>query len=143
MLSKTCEYGVKATIYIALQSMSGQRTSLKYITKEIDSPEAFTAKILQKLAKANIVESIKGLNGGFEISEEKRKNTMLSEIVFALDGDDIASRCFLGLPQCSHLNPCSVHNKYKPIRENLLQLIHNTTIEEMALGIKTKNAILK
>ncbi len=143
MLSKTCEYGVKATIYIALQSMSGKRTSLKYITKEIDSPEAFTAKILQKLAKANIVESIKGLNGGFEISEEKRKNTKLSEIVFALDGDELAHRCFLGLPQCSHENPCSVHYKYKPVRESLLLLIHNTTIEEMARDIKTKNAILK
>ena len=101
MLSKTCEYGVKATIYIALQSMLGQRTSLKYIAKEIDSPEAFTAKILQKLAKANIITSIKGLNGGFEISADKMKNIKLAEVVFALDGDDITSRCFLGLPECT------------------------------------------
>lgn len=143
MLSKTCEYGVKATIYIALQSMLGQRTSLKYIAKEIDSPEAFTAKILQKLAKANIITSIKGLNGGFEISADKMKNIKLAEVVFALDGDDITSRCFLGLLECTHKNPCSVHYKFKPIRENLIELMHNTNIEDMALGIKSKEAILK
>lgn len=143
MLSKTCEYGIRATIFIALQSILGKRTSLKYISKEIDSPEAFTAKILQKLVKEKIIESIKGANGGFEISQRKLKSTKLSEIVYAIDGYDIRNRCMLGLLHCSPDNPCSVHNKFKPVRDELITLFTDTTIEEMALGIKDKSAILK
>ncbi len=143
MLSKTCEYGIRATVFIALQSILGNRTSLKYIAVEIDSPEAFTAKILQKLVKDKIIESVKGLNGGFEISREKIKSTKLSEIIYALDGYDIRSRCMLGLPHCSPDNPCSVHHKYKPVRDELLKLMTETTIEEMALGVKDKMAILR
>ena len=143
MLSKTCEYGIRATVFIALQSILGNRTSLKYIAVEIDSPEAFIAKILQKLVKDKIIESVKGLNGGFEISREKIKSTKLSEIIYALDGYDIRSRCMLGLPHCSPDNPCSVHHKYKPVRDELLKLMTETTIEEMALGVKDKMAILR
>jgi Rrf2 family iron-sulfur cluster assembly transcriptional regulator len=52
IFSKACEYGIRATIYVAQQtSINGKRCNLKDISKEIDSPEAFTAKILQKLVK--------------------------------------------------------------------------------------------
>ena len=71
MFSKACEYGIKATIYIAMQSMQNSRVSLKDIAKEIDSPVAFTAKILQQLARNKIVESVKGPTGGFQIEKKK------------------------------------------------------------------------
>ncbi|MET0760542.1 MAG: transcriptional regulator, partial [Flavobacterium sp.] len=47
MFSKTCEYGIRASIFIASQSYQNNRIGLKDIAKKIDSPEAFTAKILQ------------------------------------------------------------------------------------------------
>ena len=51
MFSKTCEYGIKATLFIAQMSQKGERVSLKDIASAIDSPSAFTAKILQTLSK--------------------------------------------------------------------------------------------
>jgi Rrf2 family iron-sulfur cluster assembly transcriptional regulator len=65
MFSKACEYAIRATIYIALQSQESKRVTLKDIAKEIDSPEAFTAKIMQQLVKRGIVDSLKGPTGGF------------------------------------------------------------------------------
>ena len=65
MFSKTCEYGIRATIFIASQSYQNKRVGLRDIAKKIDSPEAFTAKILQILAKTHIIHSIKGVGGGF------------------------------------------------------------------------------
>mgnify|MGYP002795141008 FL=1 len=67
MFSKACEYGIRATIYIAMQSLEGFRVNLKEIAAAIDSPIAFTAKILQQLVKSNIVESVKGAKGGVQI----------------------------------------------------------------------------
>ena len=52
MLSKACEYSIRASIYIAEKSLEGNRSGLKEIAKSIDSPEAFTSKILQQLAKS-------------------------------------------------------------------------------------------
>jgi len=46
MFSKDCEYGIRATIYITMQSLEGNRVNLKEIAAAIDSPVAFTAKIL-------------------------------------------------------------------------------------------------
>ncbi|MBX7261402.1 MAG: Rrf2 family transcriptional regulator, partial [Chitinophagales bacterium] len=89
MFSKACEYGIRATVYIADQSKQSNRAILKDIAKEIDSPEAFTAKILQQLVKSGIVHSVKGINGGFEISKDKISNLKLADVVLAIDGEGI------------------------------------------------------
>ena len=108
MFSKACEYGIRAVIYIAQKSLNEERASLKDITAEIDSPEAFTAKVLQQLAKAKIINSVKGPNGGFEIDKDEIDSIKLSEIVNALDGDSIYKGCGLGLKVCNANEPCPV-----------------------------------
>ena len=123
MFSKACEYGIKASIYVAGQSMLGKRASLKDIATEINSPVAFTAKILQLLAKNNILESTKGPSGGFEISKDKIKNIKLAAIVSAIDGDSIFNGCGLGMETCSEVKPCPVHYKFKEIRESLKKMM--------------------
>ena len=97
MFSKACEYGIKAAIFIATKSYEGKRVSPKEISAEIDSPQAFTAKILQALVKHNIINSVKGAYGGFEIDKTNIGNVKLSQIVNAIDGDSIYSGCGLGL----------------------------------------------
>ncbi|WP_370449470.1 Rrf2 family transcriptional regulator [Aquimarina sp. BL5] len=57
MFSRACEYGIKASIYIAQQSLQKKLTNLKAIANEIDSSEAFTVKILQTLVKNKILSS--------------------------------------------------------------------------------------
>lgn len=51
MLSKTCEYAVRAVIYIAQQTKDGNRVGIKDVAKGIDSPEYFIAKILQEMVQ--------------------------------------------------------------------------------------------
>ena len=51
MFSKACEYGIKSVIYITEQSLEGRRVSIKQVTEAIDSPKAYTSKILQQLKK--------------------------------------------------------------------------------------------
>jgi Rrf2 family transcriptional regulator, iron-sulfur cluster assembly transcription factor len=134
MFSKACEYGIKATIYIAMQSKEGHRVSLNEIAKATNSPVAFTAKILQILTKNNIVDSMKGPTGGFVIDSPKMEKIKLSQIVYAIDGDNIYKGCGLGLSKCSETKPCPVHDKFARIRNELRFMLENTNILELAEG---------
>ncbi|HKO78617.1 MAG TPA: Rrf2 family transcriptional regulator [Flavobacterium sp.] len=143
MFSKTCEYGIRATIFIASESYQNKRVGLKDIAKKIDSPEAFTAKILQILSKDNIINSIKGVGGGFEIPRETMREIKLAQIVNALEGDRVFTGCGLGLTHCSEDHPCPMHEKFKSIRNELAFMLENTNLEELALGIKTGDTFLR
>lgn len=143
MFSKACEYGIKASIFIAINSYKGKLVSPKEIAEEIDSPKAFTAKILQDLVRHNIINSVKGAYGGFEIQKEDLASIKLSHIVNAIDGDQIYNGCGLGLNKCNEVHPCPVHDKFKSIRDNLKYMLENTNLEELALDIKSGASFLK
>ena len=53
MFSKACEYAIRATILIAMEGRKGRRMSLVEIADRTGSPKAFTAKVLQQLARAS------------------------------------------------------------------------------------------
>lgn len=143
MFSKACEYGIRAATYIAMQSLEGRRVSLKEIAEEIDSPVAFTAKILQILSKNNIVDSVKGAYGGFEIPRTQIDKLKLSEIVNAIDGDTMYVGCGLGLKECNANKPCPVHEKFVKIRNDLKQMLENTSLYEMTAGLEVGLTYLK
>lgn len=136
MFSKACEYGIKAAVFIASRSLEEKRTSLKEIAKEIDSPIAFTAKILQQLAKKGILESSTGPNGGFRILKTNIERIILSDIVNAIDGDSIYEACALGSQGCMAEMPCPLHDRFVDIREKLKQMLTTTTLSGLATGLQ-------
>ena len=143
MFSKACEYGIRASTYIALKSLEGKRASLKDIAKETASPVAFTAKILQQLSKNDIIDSVQGATGGFEIEKSKIKHINLSEIVYAIDGDTVYMGCGLGLEKCNANMPCPVHDKFIAIRNDLRVMLENTSLFEMTAGLEVGLTYLK
>jgi Rrf2 family protein len=143
MFSKACEYAIKATIYVAVQSLENKRVSLKDIAREIDSPVAFTAKILQQLTKKNIMQSVMGPTGGFQIEKKKIDEIKLSQIVDAIDGDSIYRGCGLGLKECNAAKPCPVHDKFAKIRNDLKEMLENTSLYELATGLEVGLTFLK
>lgn len=142
MFSKACEYGIKAAIHISHQSQKDERVSLKAVAKAIDSPVAFTAKILQALAKSNLIDSSKGPRGGYEMTESMRAQITLFHIVEAIDGDKIYNGCGLGLKQCNELKPCPIHLQFKAVRDDLKAMLQSTTIDELTKGLREGSAYL-
>ena len=143
MLSKACEYGIRAVIHIAHQSQKGNRVSLKEVAKAIGSPEAFTAKILQTLSNDHLIISIKGSGGGYELIKEQQAKITLRNIVSAIDGDHIFSKCVLGLHECSHIKPCPAHNQYTLIRNEFNEWLGSTTIKELGTEMDYGMTFLK
>ena len=73
MFSKACEYGIKASIFIAQQSLLDRKVNLREIAEAIESPTAYTSKILQKLSRQKIINTDKGPTGGFSMDKVAHK----------------------------------------------------------------------
>ena len=143
MFSKACEYGIRATIFVAKQSVAGRKVGLIEIADSIDSPEAFTAKILQQLAKSKIISSAKGPTGGYYLEEYKLEKLRLVEIVYAIDGDDVYKGCGLGLRKCNEKKPCPLHYEFKEIRDNLKNMLERTFVKKLAAENEDSLSFLK
>ena len=134
MFSKACEYGIRAVLYIAKQSQEDKRPNVAEIAKAVDSPEPFTAKICQQLARSGVVLSKKGPNGGFYV--ENGKDIRLIDIVRAIDGNKLFTGCGLGFKECSETKPCPIHFEFKHTRDALEEMLINTSVFKISEGLE-------
>jgi Rrf2 family protein len=138
MLSKTCEYAIRAMIYIAQKSKDGEKVGIKAIARGINSPEHFMAKILQELSRKELLQSAKGPNGGFYLDERRLKHS-LADIVKVIDGNKLFEGCGLGLENCSEKKPCPLHDEFKAIRERIKIMLETARVgefnEKLDLGL--------
>jgi Rrf2 family protein len=141
MLGKTSEYAIRALVYVYIQNQEGKRPGFKEISKMIDSPEQFTAKVLQILSRAGLVSSMKGRGGGFFFGASMAPLS-LYEVIRIIEGDLFFSRCGFGLKKCDAQNPCPLHDDYSTVREGFFKLVTNQTIESLAKKIIEHQAIL-
>lgn len=132
MFSKATEYALRATIFIAQKSAPEKKLGIGEISKAIDSPPSFTAKILQLLTKDDkVISSVRGPKGGFYITNTARQ-LPVRVVLEALGEGEILQKCVLGLRKCSQLTPCPMHNEYKIIKQQLIQLFEKKTIQDLA-----------
>lgn len=134
MFSQAAKYAAKAVIYVWTQSLEDRKVGAKEISNKIDAPEAFTAKILQPLVKAQLIGSIKGPNGGFYVDESHAKVT-LKDIIRAIDGENLFSGCSLGLPKCSEKNPCPLHFEVVKVRKELDIMLTSKSLKLLAVEV--------
>ncbi len=142
MFSKTCEYAMRAMIFIAQKTRDGSRIGVKPIAAGIDSPEHFIAKILQDLSRKGLLQSVKGPNGGFYVDVDALQYS-LADIVKVVDGDSFFTRCGLGLKRCSESQPCPLHDEFKKIRSETLSMLENARLETLIDQIDLHPLILK
>lgn len=143
MFSKSCEYGIRASIYIAKQSIQDRKVNQMEIAKSIDSPVAFTAKILQKLTKVNIIRSAKGPTGGFFLNEEDLNKVKLWDVIVAIDGNSLLEDCSLGLRKCNAFKPCPLHNSFVKIRADIRETLEGTSLRFLAEEVSDGISFLK
>lgn len=142
IFSKTCEYAIRATMFIAQKTKDGQKVNIKEIAQGIDSPEHFIAKILQDLSRRGYLQSAKGPGGGFYLDGVSRQRSMI-DIVLAIDGDRLFLGCGLGLKQCSEQHPCPIHEEFQHIRKNIRQMLEQAKLGEFTDQLEQKLAFLK
>ena len=142
MLSKTAEYAIRALVYIQLQNWEGKRPGYRKIARETDSPEHFTAKILQIMTRYRLIYSLKGRNGGFAFDESEAP-LPLYRVIVAVDGEKTFTGCGFGFKNCDSNNKCPLHDEFAKVRGNFEAMVRSETIQSLARRIKEGEAVLK
>lgn len=140
LLSHASEYAARAVIFLMLSGNQHKRFGVKEISKHTGATEPYMAKVLQKLVKAGIVNSLKGPSGGFSISKPE---VTLFDIRLAIDGNSDMKRCMMGFHTCSDLKPCPLHHHYVSIRESIIRNLSSITIAELASAVERGEVVLK
>jgi len=115
--------------------------NVSQVSKGINAPEHFIAKILQDLSRKKFLHSIKGPKGGFYSTVEQRKIKII-EVVKIIDGDELLTKCVLGLETCSSDNPCPMHKEYQHIRKSIIEMLMNNTVNDFYKLLNKNKAVL-
>lgn len=140
MLTKTGLHAVRAMVALA-KLRDGAYAGAANIAREIGAPQNYLGKLLQTLAREGLVESQKGLGGGFRLARDARDICLL-DVVEPLEHVSRWSGCILGRPECSDVNPCAIHDRWKRVRDAYLSMLRRATIAELAAKGDVENIAL-
>lgn len=129
MISKTALHAIRAMVVLA-QQPGGTHAGAGHIARAIDAPPNYLGKLLQTLAQEGLVQSQKGLGGGFCLARPAR-GISLFDVVDLIDNISRWEGCLLGQAVCSEENPCAVHHRWKKIRKAYLTMLRKTTIADL------------
>jgi len=135
MLSNQSKYAIRGILYLAIYGSEINKLGSKEVGEEINVPIPFLAKTFQHLSRKNLITSSKGPNGGFYLDKDQLAGNLMT-VIESIDGIDIFSSCYIGLPKCSDDNPCAVHHIAGPLRNQMKETLKNKTIAEFALDTK-------
>jgi Rrf2 family protein len=129
MLSKTGLHAVRALVALA-KLPPGQYAGAGRVAQDIGAPQNYLGKLLKTLAEEGLLESQKGLGGGFRLAREPRAISLL-DVVEPIEHVSRWSGCLLGRPECSERDPCALHDRWKSVREAYLRMLQRTTLAEL------------
>ena len=134
LFSRHCEYALQAVVFLALRK-EGERISIKDLTKKLEIPYHFLAKILQDLSRKGLLDSMKGPGGGFSLGMPASDITLF-RIVEAIDGVDFTRKCVMGFAECSGKHPCAVHDRWGAIRDGIDSMLVSKNVAQLAAEMK-------
>lgn len=122
MLSQTVEYALRAVVALA----NDESWTAQALAAKTQVPASYLSKVLQSLAKANLVVAQRGRNGGFVLAKPPAAITVL-EVVNAVEPIERIQRCPLGL--AAHgVRLCSLHRKLDDAYAMVERAFGTTTI---------------
>ena len=133
LFQKATEYALRTLLYLAVHSSSTKKISIDSVANGIDSPKAFTAKIIQQLTHSScgLVQSAPGPRGGLFLTPSVLEMSVL-DVLQLLGQAKVLCHCVLGLAECSDANPCAMHEEYKLIRKSTIELFGSRTFGMLA-----------
>ena len=97
-ISDAASLAMHAMVFMAADP--ARRLAVGEIATQLHVSEAHLSKVLQRLAKAGLVKSVRGPKGGFVLGKPVDQVTLL-DAYEAIEGPLASSHCLLGLTSCS------------------------------------------
>lgn len=128
--STRARYGLRVCFMLASQS---DVTSLSALVKNTSLSEKYLEQLLGKLRTFGVVKSVRGANGGYQLSKSA-KDITINEILKALDDDFALTDCADG----TGCNDVSCPNKriFKRIHNGINEILDNISLQDMIDDLK-------
>ena len=129
LVTRETDYAVRCILYLAQDSV--QIANVTEVSRKVHIPKTFLAKIFQRLVKAGLVESIRGMNGGFRLLKKPSAIPLL-DIMEAVQGPSCINVCAVDSKQCKRSAVCAVHPFWVELRKEVNKRMQEQTIDKLA-----------
>ena len=119
-----------AVKHLALLKQGHQACSANDIAEEYGISATLMAKVLQKLARQNLVGAKHGSSGGYQLAKDPGHISAL-DVITAIDGPVLITSCVTSHGECDATNKCSVREPLRRVNESILQVLSTVTISQM------------
>lgn len=142
MLTLTSKYAIRALLTLAKCEPAEQFVLVKTLSEKSLVPAPYLAKIIKTLAAKDLLETKKGATGGVRL---KQKSTAISffDICSALHDPAATDACLLSKKACSHTSPCPMHERWGPLRTQLINFLHEMKIDSGGRDAVLAQEVLK
>ncbi len=138
-VSKMADYAV--VILGVLARGDGALMTANTIAQESGLPEPSVAKILKLAAGSDILQSIRGANGGYKLARTAQQITV-ADIVTAVDGPIALTACVDGGQEsCSYEARCPVRGRWDGVNRAIKTALASVTLADMALPVFTAKTL--
>lgn len=133
MLTRTGGYALHAALAIAERESDGRRVPATEIAAALDLPADYLAKILQTLARAGILGSERGRNGGFRLTRPPREIRLI-EVVAPFDNLGPERHCLLGRGTCMEVGGCPAHKEWREASAPAFRFFETRSLADLMGG---------
>jgi Rrf2 family protein len=134
-ITRETDYAIRCVYYLA--DKKGKVTMVDETSRKMNIPKSFLAKILQKLAKASIVKSYRGVKGGFELARPPQEINLL-EVIEAVQGPVAMNICALDEALCGLSSTCSIHPVWVDIRREVEKILRSKNFADFRMHRPTR-----
>jgi len=124
MLSQTAIYAINAMAYIAKNS-NGHLILTSEIAEQLQIPQNYLSKIMNRLVQSGYLKSRRGTKGGFSIFRNPSDISLFEVASLFMNTEDF-NQCFLGLPKCD--GTCGLHDDWNQMIEKFTEILKNNSI---------------
>lgn len=116
MITRKTDYAIRCVLHLA--ESENDVVMLNEISTEREIPKSFLAKTLQTLARAGVVESLRGVKGGYKLAKKADEISLL-DIVEIMEGTVAMNICAVDKRDCDFSSTCTVHPVWVEIRKDV------------------------
>ncbi len=132
------KYAIRALTCMAGQEDRQNPVSAADVAEAENIPPFYLAKVLQDLARADLLNSVRGRGGGFVLKRAPEDIKVLDILESVEDIRRLTTECVLGLDECNDEVPCPLHETWKRFRENLLGDLDKLTLQDLVVELAKK-----
>ncbi len=143
-VSKLTDYATVVMTVLASMSDSQRRDSVvsaQDLAARVHLELPTVSKLLKQLAHAGLVDSFRGVNGGYRLARKPREIS-IAEIVIAMEGPIGMTQCSAQAGLCEHETHCGVRVNWQRINQAIADALDSVTLEDMIKPLPKHNAAI-